>query len=159
MKLGLADSVFFKAIDTFLQDASFEAGEYRKTGRLDDARATARRLMALARQTVREYPDSVHSYRLLSEAYKQNKYNGIKTSDNKPFETAAQTIEAAQRVLALPLRAPTLAIGLPFRSDRSLRSASRPSAATFDRDREAGAIALISALFGNDVPSSASRKP
>ena len=65
-KLGLADSMVPAAISVVWDDAVDAAAEQRKLGRLDDARATAARLMALARRLVREYPDSAHSYRVLS---------------------------------------------------------------------------------------------
>ena len=101
-KLGLADSMVPAAISVILDDAVGEAAEQRKLGRLDDARATAARLMTIARRLVREYPDSAHSYRVLSEAYNQIKKNAIQTDDDKLVEEAlVQAIEAAQRALAL----------------------------------------------------------
>ena len=46
------------AISVIKNDAAELAVKQRKLGRLDDARATAARLMALARRLVREYPDT-----------------------------------------------------------------------------------------------------
>ena len=89
-------------ISVIFDDAVREAAEQRKLGRLDDARATAARLMTIARRLVREYPDSAHSYRVLSEAYNQIKKNAIQTGDDKLVEEAlVQAIEAGQRALAL----------------------------------------------------------
>ena len=57
-KLGLADSMVLAAISIVWNDAHEAAAEQRNAGRLDEARATAARLMALARRLVQEYPDS-----------------------------------------------------------------------------------------------------
>ena len=58
--------------------------------------------MALARRLVREYPDSAHSYRVLSEAHNQIKKNAFQTGDDQLIEEAlVQAVEAAQRALAL----------------------------------------------------------
>ena len=85
-------------ISVVLDDAVEAAAEQRRLGRLDDARATAARLMALARRLVREYPDSAHSYRVLSDAHNQIKKNAFKTDDDKLIEEAlVQAIEAAQQ--------------------------------------------------------------
>ena len=101
-KLGLADSMVPAAISVVMNDAAELAVEQRKLGRLDDARATAARLMALARRLVREYPDSALSYRVLSEAHNQIKKNAFQTGDDHLVEEAlVQAIEAAQRALAL----------------------------------------------------------
>ena len=43
----------------------------RRIGRLKEAEATAGRLMAFARQVVRDYPDHPESYMVLSEAHFQ----------------------------------------------------------------------------------------
>jgi tetratricopeptide (TPR) repeat protein len=101
-KLGLADSVVSETIGVIFDDELGEATAQRKLGRLDDARATAARLMALARRLVREYPDSALSYRLLSEAHNHIKKNAFQTGDNKLVEEAlVQAVEAAQRALIL----------------------------------------------------------
>jgi hypothetical protein len=72
--LGLADSMVAGAImDIVIGDAASTAGSQRRLGRLDDARATATRLMVLAGRLVREYPDNAFSYRVLSEAHNQIK--------------------------------------------------------------------------------------
>jgi tetratricopeptide (TPR) repeat protein len=101
-KLGLADSMVLAAISVVWNDAAEVAVEQRKLGRLDDARATAARLMALARRLVREYPDSALSYRVLSEAHNQVKKNAFQTGDDNLVEEALdQAVKAAQRSLAL----------------------------------------------------------
>jgi hypothetical protein len=101
-RLGLADSMVPAAISVLRNDAAEVAVEQRKLGRLDDARATAARLMALARQLVRQYPDSALSYRVLSEAHNQIKKNAFQTGDDHLIEEAlVQAVAAAQRALAL----------------------------------------------------------
>jgi hypothetical protein len=101
-KLGLADSMVPTAISVVWTDAAEAAVKQRKLGRLDDARATAARLVALARRLVREYPDSALSYRVLSEAYNQIKKNALQTGDDHLVEKAlVQPVKAAQRALAL----------------------------------------------------------
>ncbi|HMF35871.1 MAG TPA: hypothetical protein VKF17_04500 [Isosphaeraceae bacterium] len=90
------------AISVVWNDAAEAAVKQRKLGRLDDARATAARLVALARRLVREYPDSALSYRVLSEAYNQIKKNALQTGDDHLVEKAlVQPVKAAQRALAL----------------------------------------------------------
>ena len=64
-RLDLAESMVPVALDVVREDAAFEAAEWRHAGRLDDAHATAARLMTIAQRVVREYPDSAHSYRML----------------------------------------------------------------------------------------------
>ena len=101
-KLGLADSMVPAAISFFRTDAADAAGEQRRLGRLDDARATVTRLMTIAQRIVREYPDNAHSYRVLSEAYNQVKKNAVRTGDdNLVEESLVQAVEAARRSLAL----------------------------------------------------------
>ncbi|MGP0062170.1 MAG: protein kinase domain-containing protein [Isosphaeraceae bacterium] len=100
--LGLADSMVPTTVVCFSVEAAGVAGEQRKLGRLDEARATATRLMALGRQIVREYPDSPHAYRVLSEAYNHIKKNAIQDHDDQlVMEALGQAIEAARRALAL----------------------------------------------------------
>ena len=90
-------AVFVLAIE-----ATGTAGEQRRLGRLDDACATAARLMALARRLVREYPESAASYHVLSLAHDQIKKNAFQTGDDKLVEEAlVQAVDAAQRALAL----------------------------------------------------------
>jgi tetratricopeptide (TPR) repeat protein len=102
LKLGLADFMVPATIKVVSDDAACSGGEQRKLGRLDDARATAARLMVIARQVVREYPNSAHSYFVLSEAHDQIKKNGFKSDDdNLIMEALVQAVEAAQRSLAL----------------------------------------------------------
>jgi hypothetical protein len=103
-KLGLPDSMVpeWTSIavldDTVIRDASAQ----RNLGRLDDARAIAARLMTFGRRLVREYPESAHAYRVLSEAYNQVRKNAYKTGDDKLVEQAnVQAIETAQRALSL----------------------------------------------------------
>jgi tetratricopeptide (TPR) repeat protein/tRNA A-37 threonylcarbamoyl transferase component Bud32 len=101
-KLGLADSMIPAAVFVLANDSTSVAGEQRKLGRLDDACATAARLMTIARQVVREYPNSAHSYLVLSEAYDQIKKNAFESNDdNLMMEALVQAVEAAQRSLAL----------------------------------------------------------
>jgi hypothetical protein len=101
-KLGLAVSMVPAAVVCFSVEAANVAGEQRKLGQLHDARATATRLMALARQIVREYPDSLHAYRVLSEAYNHIKKNAFQSHDEQlVMESLGQAIKAARRALAL----------------------------------------------------------
>ncbi len=101
-KLGLADSMVPAAMSVFWTDAAELAVKQRKLGRLDEARATAARLMALARRLVREYPDSALAYRVLSEVHNQIKKNALQTGDDHLVEEAlVQAVAAAQRALAL----------------------------------------------------------
>jgi len=101
-KLGLADSMVPTAISVVWTDAAEAAMKQRKLGRLDDARATAARLMALARRLVREYPASALSYRVLSEAHNQVKKNAFQTGDDHLVDAAlVQAVAAAQRAVAL----------------------------------------------------------
>jgi tRNA A-37 threonylcarbamoyl transferase component Bud32/tetratricopeptide (TPR) repeat protein len=101
-RLGLEDG-FVPATICLLFDVGFkEAAEARKGGRLDAARATAGRMMTIARRLVQEYPDSAYSHRVLSEAHNQVKKNAIQTGDSQAVEAAlVPAIEAAQRALAL----------------------------------------------------------
>ena len=101
-KLGFANSTVPAVIWVLLEDAAEGAAEQRRPGRLDDARATAARLMTLGRRLVQEYPDSALSYRVLSEAHSQNKKNAYRTCDHNLIEESlVQAVEAAQRSLAL----------------------------------------------------------
>ncbi len=101
-KLCIADTMVPAVIDSFRADAATAAHNQRQAVRLNDARATATCVMVLARRLVREYPESAHSYRILSEAHNQIRKNSIQTRDDKLVEEAAvQAIEAAQRALTL----------------------------------------------------------
>ena len=101
-KLGLAESMVAAAISIVRSDAADTASAQRKVGQLDDARATAARLMTIARRVVREYPDNTNSYRVLSEAHNQIKKNAFQTGDDTLVEEAlGQAVEAAQRAFAL----------------------------------------------------------
>lgn len=101
-KLGLEDSMVPATFPVVLDDAVAEAASLRKLHRIDDVRATVARLMVLARRLVREYPESTHSYRVLSEAYNQVKKNAYQTGDEKLVEeTLVQAVEAARHALAL----------------------------------------------------------
>jgi len=102
-KLGLPDSMVPAMTSiAVLDDAVNEARGQRNLGRLDDARATAARLMAIGRRLVRDYPESAHAYRVLSEAYNQVRKNAYKTDDDELVEQAnVQAIETAQRALSL----------------------------------------------------------
>ncbi len=58
--------------------------------------------MTIAKRLVMEYPDSAHSYRLLSEAHNQIKKNAFESGDDSLVEEAlVRAVEAAQRSLAL----------------------------------------------------------
>ena len=101
--------------------------EMRRLGRLDDARATVARLMAIARRLVREYPDSAYSYRALSDAHNQVKKNAFETGDDQLVEESlVHAIEAAQQALALgpdPDRNTTLS-GTAYQTTRQHQSRS-----------------------------------
>jgi hypothetical protein len=89
-------------ISVVRDDAAGEASVERRLGRLDDARATVARLMALARRLVREYPDNANSYCVLSYGYNEIKKNAIRTRDDKlVLGSLVQSVECAQRALAL----------------------------------------------------------
>ena len=90
-------------VESLWDDEAFlAAAKQRKLGRIDEAHATATRLMALARRLVQEYPDNARSYRLLSEAHNQIKKNAIHTHDDKLTQDSfVKAIEAARRALAL----------------------------------------------------------
>jgi tetratricopeptide (TPR) repeat protein len=97
-KLGLADSMVPAAVFSLANDATMVAGEQRRLGRFEDARATAARLMAIARRVVREYPDNAYSYRVLSEAWNHIKKNAFRSDDDRlAGEALGRAIEAAQR--------------------------------------------------------------
>ncbi len=101
-KLGLADSMVSAAVFILSDNAAIAAGEQRRHGRLDDARATAARLMVLARRLVREYPNHAISYLVLSHSHDQIKKNAMRSDDDQLVEEAlVQAVEAAQRALAL----------------------------------------------------------
>ena len=101
-KFGLADSMVPAAVFTLTNDAAGQAGEQRKVGRLDDARATIARLMALARRLVREYPDSANSDLVLSIAHDQVKRNAFEADDdNLVLEALVHAVEAGQWALTL----------------------------------------------------------
>ena len=101
-KLGLADSLVPAAGFVLAQDATGVAGQQRNLGRLDDARATAARLMTLAQRLVRDYPDHASSYRVLSESYNHIKKNAIRSQNEQYAEAAlGQAIQAAKKALAL----------------------------------------------------------
>jgi eukaryotic-like serine/threonine-protein kinase len=101
-ELGLADSMVPPTIYVVTTSADEAASEQRNHGRLDDARAIAGRLVVLARRLVREYPNSAHSYRVLSTAHDHIKKNAFKASDHNLVEEAlGHAVEAAQKSLAL----------------------------------------------------------
>jgi eukaryotic-like serine/threonine-protein kinase len=101
-KLGLADTMVETTIRVIYDDALGEASEQRKHGRLDDARATAARLMAFAERLVHEYPNSAYSHYVLSNAHNQIKKNAFDAHDDSLVEEAlVRAIEAAQRSLVL----------------------------------------------------------
>ena len=101
-KLGVPDSVVPTTIRFVADDAVARAGKQRSLGRIDDARATAPRLMAIARRGVRDYPDSASSHAALSLAYNQIKKNAYRDEDFQLVEKAiAESIEAARRAIAL----------------------------------------------------------
>jgi eukaryotic-like serine/threonine-protein kinase len=101
-KLGLAESMVEVTIGVVFDNAIEETAEQRKQGLLDDACATAARLMTLAQRLVREYPDSARSFRILSEAYNQIKKNAYQTCDEHLVEESlVQAVKAAQKSLAL----------------------------------------------------------
>ena len=81
---------------------SHEPGNSEASAGLDDARATAPRLMAIARRGVRDYPDSASSHAALSLAYNQIKKNAYRDEDFQLVEKAiVESIEAARRAIAL----------------------------------------------------------
>jgi tRNA A-37 threonylcarbamoyl transferase component Bud32 len=101
-RLCLADSMVPATICVVVEDADEAASEQRNHGRLDDARATAERLVVLARRLVREYPNSAHSYRVLSTAHDHIKKNAFKANDHNLVEEAlGHAVQAAQKSLAL----------------------------------------------------------
>ncbi len=101
-KFGVADSMISATTEVMRVDAVIEASGHRKHGRIDDARLTAARLLAIARQLVGEYPNSASSYRVLSEAYNQIRKNAFRTDDDQLLEEATvQAVETAQRAVAL----------------------------------------------------------
>jgi eukaryotic-like serine/threonine-protein kinase len=100
--LGLADSFVCAAIDIARVDAVSIASRQRRAGRLDDARATAARLMTLGRRLVSEYPNSAYSYYVLSSAHDQIKKNAVDPrDDNLIEESLVRAIEAGRRSLVL----------------------------------------------------------
>jgi tetratricopeptide (TPR) repeat protein len=100
--LGLVDSMVPAAFEFIWHDAGVVAHDQRQANRLDDARATAARLMTLAQRLVREYPDRAISYRTLCEAYDQIKKNAMRSGDDKVVEEAlVHAVEYAKRALAL----------------------------------------------------------
>ena len=101
-KLGVPDSVVPTTIRFVADDAVARAGKQRSLGRIDDARATAPRLMAIAQRGVRDYPGSASSHAALSQAYNQIKKNAYRDEDFQLVEKAiAESIEAARRAIAL----------------------------------------------------------
>jgi hypothetical protein len=101
--LGLADSVVPATICVVTNSAMEAASAQRNDGsRLDDAHATAGRLIVLARRLVKEYPNSAVSYYVLSHAHDQIKKNAFKANDHNLVEEAlGHAVEAAQKSLAL----------------------------------------------------------
>ena len=103
-KLGLSESVAWSAVAILSGDGAVAASEERKRGRIEDARATTARLLAVARQLVRECPHRPNSFRILSEAYNQMKKNAYHVRDYQLVEEALlQAIPAAQQALLLDL--------------------------------------------------------
>jgi hypothetical protein len=101
-KLGHEDSLVPATIWALFDSGHWEAMEARTGGRLDEARATAGRMMTIARRVVQEYPESADSYRVLSVAYNEIKKNALQTGDDRLVEEAlVRAIEAAQRALGL----------------------------------------------------------
>jgi hypothetical protein len=101
-KLGLAESFVCTVIDIVREDAIIAASKQRAAGRLGEARATAKRLMTLARQLVREYPRHANSYRVLTDAYNQIKKNAMRINDDRlAEESLVNAIQASPRALAL----------------------------------------------------------
>ena len=76
--------------------------ELRRLGRLDGARSTAARLMAVAQRLVRDYPKDGHAYRVLSEAFNQIRKNEFHNNDDRlMMESLVQAIAAARRALTI----------------------------------------------------------
>ena len=101
-QLGLPPSFVPSAILVCIDDAAIVAGAQRRLGQIREAEATAARLLVVARRTVRDYPGSAHSYRILSEAYNQIKKNAYQTGDKQLIEEAIiHAIQAAKKALDL----------------------------------------------------------
>jgi hypothetical protein len=66
------------------------AAEYRKAGRLDDARWTAASLFAFAKVLVRRDPNEAYFHLVLCEAYEQQAKNAWKVNDFPTIEAATR---------------------------------------------------------------------
>jgi tRNA A-37 threonylcarbamoyl transferase component Bud32/tetratricopeptide (TPR) repeat protein len=102
LKTNLPDTFVANAIDGLTNDAILLGVRQRGLGQVDQARATAARLLSLASRAVREYPGDASSYAALSNAYNQIRKNAMRgTNDELVENSTVQAIEAGKRALAL----------------------------------------------------------
>ena len=146
LRFGVADSLVPSSIKVLGDDADWELEEHRRLGRVGEGRSTAARLTSLARQVVREYPGSADSCRILIAAYSRNMGTGMRLRENHVFEDAVEADRVVERVLALRVEGSDVSVLLAILIAQASPFYSSYSAATCDRDREAGANSLISAV-------------
>ena len=101
-KLGLAESMVDVTITVIYNDAISEAGRQGNLGQLDEAHATAARLMSFARRLVQENPKNAYYYYILSNAHDQIKKNAMRCLDHDlELKSLVQAVEAGQRAITL----------------------------------------------------------
>jgi hypothetical protein len=106
------------------------AAEQRHAGRLDDARRTADRMLALCRLFEAENPQHPLTYQALSEAYTQMYKNSWRTDDLEAVEHNMRlSLEAALRAQALDPHN-EVARSMIYRRQQGLRGLELERAAT-----------------------------
>lgn len=100
--LGLPDSVVTAAVVIWSDQAQFRGRRQRRRGQFAEARQTAERLMAVARQFAHDFPDRTDSYLVLSAAHCQTSKNAWEHVDYAAIEQSLkQAVEAANHAVNL----------------------------------------------------------
>ena len=101
-KLGIEKSIEVSTVGILFENAIDDAAKLRKHGRLDDANATAARMVAIAQRLVREYPHNARPHQLVREAYNQVRKNAFAAhDDNLMIDALINAIEAGKRAFAI----------------------------------------------------------
>ncbi len=118
-RVELPESMVPWAIRSMLRVAKNAGGEQRRMKRLDDARASASCLMALAQEAIREFPDNACGSFVLSDAHDQVRKNAIRSNDASLEEQSLQAaIEAAQKAVTLAPDQPEIQHHLALLNER-----------------------------------------
>ena len=101
-KLKGLDVMQDSEVEYLFQDSLLQEGRARRTGKLDDARRTADRMIAFARQLVSMHPDQPIAHLATSLAFEQFAKNAWQTNDRFAVEKNWElALEAARQELHL----------------------------------------------------------